>query len=149
MPTFEQALEQTYTEAWILKDRMEGLEKVDPEKDRRTASWRRTEAANIYGGAMRVLGALLQMDGQIGVRHLAWPSGVLTPDPDQAYVRLLQWAAASGRMTRGEYERIIVTYPSKGLAAAHMGKDFEPIDPGKLPTGRAEPGFWPVGYRPV
>jgi hypothetical protein len=149
VPTFEQALEQTYIETWTLRDRMETLREADPRTDHRTVSWRATEAVNVYQGAMRVLAVLLQMDSQIGVRHPATASGALTPDPDQAHIRLLQWAVASGRMTRNEYQRIVVTHPSKGLAAAHMGKDFEPIDRAALPPGRAEPGFWPVGYRPV
>ena len=155
MPTFEQALEQACIEVWTLKDRMEDLKKDDPRVDHRMARYRVTEAANVYDGAIRVLGVLLQMDGQIGV-ELGSPA-----NPDHRQINQVNQKQDQLNTQNAEQEqqlqatgvraseRIIVTYPSKGLAAAHMGKDFEPIDPGKLPAGRAEPGFWPVGYRPV
>lgn len=149
MPTFERTLEQVYLEVWMLKDRLERLEKANPKADHRMAHYHATEANNIYLGAMRVLGTLLQMDGQVGMRFPASNAGAVVPDPDQTYIRLIQWAVASGRMTRGEYERIVGTYPSKKLTAAHMGDDFEPVDPVTLPAGSPQPDLWPVGYRPV
>lgn len=149
MPTFERALEQAYVEVWMLKDRAERLWKADPKVDPQVTGRRADEATNIYLGAMRVLGTLLQMDGQVGIRFPASNAGAVVPDPDQTYIRLIQWAVTSGRMARGEYERVVGTYPPNKLAAAHLGEDFEPVDFGTPSAGRPGFGFRPVGYRSV
>lgn len=119
--TFDEALEAAYAEAWRLDENCR-KSVAQPE----AAGWNKDVAVNNqlqkFGGGRAILGALLHLDGQIGLR--AFPSAYtpVVPDPHQAQVKLLEWAVGRGLIKQSEMDSRITGQMEQVIG--RIGDDF-------------------------
>lgn len=125
MTTFESALEAAYEEC---HGHQQELVQIEGMSDTPSVGWDKSVAMARkraeYRGACDMLGVLLHLDGQIGLRRFPNAPRPVQPDPFQTSLRFMDWSLGNGYLTQAEYDKILEDNSQIAGVVGRLGEDF-------------------------